>query len=103
MYSKNKTNLKDQLAWLIDYWVSKQENYEELNFFYEQEFHGKEFIDHLRRKLLDKIFELERIQKKEEFKRKRYARDGFYASEAYNEQKEKLKSDDRYKVHKVNF
>lgn len=103
MNSTNKTNLKEQLVWMLDKWLEHQDDYEKLNFFFNYEFHSQELADYLETRIIKKIHSLEKEYRKQKFTRQRYARDGFYNSESYKEQKEKMNPEDRYKVHKVNF
>jgi len=103
MNSTNKTNLKEQLVWILDKWLEHQDDYEKLNFFFNYEFHSQELADYLETNIIKKIHSLERDYRKQKFTRQRYARDNFYTSDSYREQKEKMNSEERYKVHKVNF
>lgn len=103
MNDTNKTNLKQSLVWILDKWLEHQDDYEKLNFFFNYEFHREELIDYLETRIIKKIHALEKEHRKQKFTRQRYARDGFYNSESYKEQKEKLDPEDKYRVHKVNF
>ena len=103
MNDTNKTNLKQSLVWILDKWLEHQDDYEKLNFFFNYEFHREELADYLETRIITKIHALEKEHRKQKFTRQRYARDGFYNSESYKEQKEKLDPDDKYRVHKVNF
>ena len=103
MNDTNKTNLKQSLVWILDKWLEHQDDYEKLNFFFNYEFHAEELSDYLENRIIKKIHALEKEHRKQKFTRQRYARDGFYNSESYKEQKEKLDPEDRYKFHKVNF
>lgn len=106
MNSKNSTELKKQIEWVIKYWLSKQVDYEELNFFYNYELHQDEFSDFVMSEICKKIHELKKSHHKQTYTRQRYARDGFYTSDAWKEETHKVKNmkdEDRYKVHKVNF
>ena len=105
MYSKNSTSLKKQLEWLIKYWLSKQVDHEELNFFFMHELHSEEIAMHLDTEISKKIHDLKKQARQQTYTRQRYARDGFYHSDSYKEQAEKIRKtdDERYQVHKVNY
>lgn len=105
MYSKNKTNLKKQIEWIVRYWLSKQEDHEELNFFYNYELHQEELSEFIMTEICNRIHELKKAGRKQEYTRQRYNRDGFYHSDSYKEQAEKIHktNDERYKIHKVNY
>jgi hypothetical protein len=106
MNSTNKTNLKEQLVWILDKWLEHQDDYEKLNFFFNYEFHGEELTDYIETRIIKKIHSLEKEYRKQKFTRQRYARDNFYTSDAWKEETHKVKNmkdEDRYKVHKVNF
>ena len=80
-----------------------KQSLKKLNFFFNYEFHREELADYLETRIINKIHALEKEHRKQKFTRQRYARDGFYNSESYKEQKEKLDPEDKYRVHKVNF
>lgn len=101
MYNSNKTNLKQQLEFVIKFWLDKQENHEELSFFFHHEYHEEQTERFLSNEICKKIAELKQQNRKQEYTRQKYSRDGFYNSESYKEQKEKV--DERYKVHPMRF
>jgi len=105
MNDTNKTNLKEQLVWILDKWLEHQDDYEKLNFFFRYEFHGQELTDYLCARISRKIIDLKKDYDKQEYTRQRYNRDGFYHSDSYKEQAEKIHktNDERYKIHKVNY
>lgn len=105
MNDTNKTNLKEQLVWILDKWLEHQDDYEKLNFFFRYEFHRQELTDYLGARISRKIIDLKKDYDKQEYTRQRYNRDGFYRSDSYKEQAEKIHktNDERYKIHKVNY
>lgn len=106
MYSGNKTNLKQQLEFLIKFWLEKQDNFEELSFFFHHEYHEEQTERFLSNEICKRIAQLKKESRKQEYTRQRYSRDGFYNSEAWKQESEKVKNmkdEDRYRVHPMRF
>lgn len=103
MYNGNKTDILEQIEFAINYVVSKQTDYDKLDFFYHHEMHQGKIANMICEKFCEKMIELE--DKKDN--RKTEKKGNFWKSEAYKETEESIRikkaNKNEYPIFKVNF